>query len=237
MIELECLAHRGFWTEPSEKNRRQAIERALRAGFGIETDVRDHNDTIVISHDPPGFGRGPDMTFEQLLSLYRDLDASETLALNIKSDGLATELNRLLKAYGTPEYFVFDMSVPDMLTYTKLGMCCFARQSELETPILCGINSSFGRTQGIWLDSLSSVWYSPELFREHLKSGLDVCLVSPELHGRNPNPWWGELKRFLKTTRLDDESNTGRLMLCTDSPDKFDHQSGDGNRCDQSHHL
>jgi hypothetical protein len=29
-----------------------AFERALQNGFGIETDFRDHNGKVVISHDP-----------------------------------------------------------------------------------------------------------------------------------------------------------------------------------------
>ena len=221
MVEMECLAHRGFWKSPGEKNTRVAFERALEAGFGIETDLRDHDGTIVISHDPPGGEGEPEMTFEDFLTLYRQMEAGGTLALNIKADGLAAETLRLLQQFDLPRYFVFDMSIPDMLGYARLGMSCFSRQSEFESPVMFEADSTFSPIHGIWLDSFSSIWYSTDLVSKHLASGLDVCLVSPELHGRNPDPWWDELKAFRKTLQPSDDSNFGSLMLCTDFPDKF----------------
>lgn len=232
MVEMERLAHRGLWTEPSEKNTRGAFERAFEGGFGIETDLRDHGGTVVISHDPPGVGGDPEMTFDAFLKLYRDSGATGTLALNIKADGLAGKILRLLRQYAIDQYFVFDMAIPDMLAYLRCGMRCFSRQSEFETPLIFGENSvetasgrivqkEIGPTQGIWLDSFSPIWYSPSLVRDHLLSGLDVCLVSPELHGRDPYPWWDEINAFLETAQLPTGQTIGNLMLCTDYPHKF----------------
>ena len=89
MVDIERIAHRGWWHNPEEKNSELAIRRALDAGYGLETDLRDHAGRIVISHDPPGSQGEPEFDFEQLLRLYRELGATGTLALNIKSDGLA----------------------------------------------------------------------------------------------------------------------------------------------------
>ena len=69
MVEMELLAHRGLWQEPAEKNSRIAFERAFQAGFGVETDLRDHGGTVVISHDPPGTTAEPELAFEQFLRL------------------------------------------------------------------------------------------------------------------------------------------------------------------------
>ena len=66
---IAILAHRGFWTEPAEKNSREALERAFREGFGIETDIRDRNGALVVSHDPP-VGDGL-MSFDELLPVIR----------------------------------------------------------------------------------------------------------------------------------------------------------------------
>ena len=38
---MDFLAHRGLWTEPAEQNGLDACKEAWRAGFGIETDIRD----------------------------------------------------------------------------------------------------------------------------------------------------------------------------------------------------
>ena len=40
-MRREVRAHRGWWLTPAEKNSKAAFERALAAGYGIETDVRD----------------------------------------------------------------------------------------------------------------------------------------------------------------------------------------------------
>ncbi|UVV76362.1 hypothetical protein NXW84_21120 [Bacteroides fragilis] len=47
---MEIIAHRGFWNKESEKNTLTAIKRAIDNGYGFETDYRDNNGTIVISH-------------------------------------------------------------------------------------------------------------------------------------------------------------------------------------------
>lgn len=220
MVEMERLAHRGWWKTAEEKNSRVALERALAAGFGVETDLRDRSGEIVISHDPPG-PNSPELSFEQLLATYRRLDAKGTLALNIKSDGLAGEVLRLLQAYDLPPYFVFDMSVPDMLAYSRLQMRVFTRQSEIESPILLRDDATFFPSVGIWLDSFTEIWYSTDTIREHLDSGLDVCVVSPELHRREHHTWWEHLRSFLKTTELDKTNKSGNLLLCTDFPNDF----------------
>ena len=48
---MEIIAHRGFWISAEEKNTQTAFLRALENGFGIETDLRDFDGTLVISHD------------------------------------------------------------------------------------------------------------------------------------------------------------------------------------------
>lgn len=49
---IKIIAHRGMWFQQDEKNTFPAFERALQNGFGIETDFRDCNGELVISHDP-----------------------------------------------------------------------------------------------------------------------------------------------------------------------------------------
>ena len=63
---LLVLAHRGWWSDPQDKNTRAAFAKAFAAGYGVETDVRDQGGRLVISHDPP---TGEDlMTFDALLA-------------------------------------------------------------------------------------------------------------------------------------------------------------------------
>ena len=64
---MQFISHRGFWLKPEEQNTGIAFTRALKAGFGIETDLRDHQGNIVISHDMPREGV---MTFDYFLQMY-----------------------------------------------------------------------------------------------------------------------------------------------------------------------
>src|SRR5687768_9122352 len=109
---MKILSHRGYWTKPSEKNSIPAFMRSLECGFGLETDVRDCAGKIVVSHDMP---IGGEVDFDQLIKLFRN--SNRLLALNIKADGLAVALKNALSACDIKDWFVFDMSIPDMRAY------------------------------------------------------------------------------------------------------------------------
>lgn len=200
------LAHRGWWTVPSEKNTREAFERAFRQGYGIETDLRDHNGHVVISHDPP---TGADlMTFADLLVLHAECKGGP-LALNIKADGLQSSVMNTLAAYPQVDYFVFDMAVPDALGYLRSGARTYTRQSEYERE-----PSFYGRAAGVWLDAFDGDWIGPEVIEPHLAAGKQVALVSPELHGRDPLPAWTAWRDLVR------QAPAAALQLCTDYPDR-----------------
>lgn len=195
---MEIISHRGYWEIEKEKNSKGAFERAIENGFGIETDIRDSRGQLVISHDMPS---GNEMTVEEFFNLKGIQDIP--LALNIKADGLQNELKRLLKQYAINDYFVFDMSIPDMLGYKKLEMNMASRTSEYEEnlPLL-------KESTHIWMDGFHQYCAKKEQIEEYLSFGKKVCIVSPELHKRDYKAAWQMLKIF-------DNEN---LMICTDFP-------------------
>lgn len=203
---MKILAHRGFWRDPSEKNTRIAFERALAKGFGIETDVRDLDGGIVISHDPPFRGA---MSFQEFSGLCCKSRGDSTIAINIKSSGLQNLIIKELDQLSQTS-FVFDMSVPDSIGYLKSGIRFFTRRSEYE---FGGPLDSYA--SGIWLDRFDQDLSGEELANV-LNGGKDICIVSPELHGRDHlaswSIWKDVLSRFGK--------NIGELMLCTDFPEE-----------------
>ena len=201
---MEVLSHRGYWKTAGEKNTRTAFARSFALGFGTETDVRDLQGRLVISHDIPV---EPAMGLESYLAdLAQHPGGRLTQALNIKSDGLADALARQMRECEHP-WFVFDMSVPDMVQHLRAGNPCFARMSEYEA-----FPQAFvGQIQGIWLDAFQSTWYSADVIESLLGQGLRVCVVSPELHGRpNPEDLWRALRPLC--------DHPG-LLLCTDLPE------------------
>ena len=126
---MKIIAHRGYWLEQSEKNTLVAFERAIKCGYGFETDYRDYCGKIVIAHDVP---EGKEPTAEEIFSLYQKYGMNQPLAINVKADGLQTRLSVLLKAYNISNYFLFDMSVPDTLGNLNLSMNTASRFSEYE---------------------------------------------------------------------------------------------------------
>lgn len=201
---MKILSHRGYWQTPTEKNTTTAFCRSFDLGYGTETDVRDLAGELVISHDLP---IGNPLTLAEFLALIDD--QSMPLAINIKSDGLAEVLAQHFSKRKL-DWFVFDMSVPDTLSHFKAGNPVFARMSEVEkTP------AWLDEAQGVWLDAFFEEWYGTDLVESLLNRGKRVCIVSSELHGRDPAPLWSRLTRFSAHTDL---------MLCTDRPEDAQHR-------------
>jgi hypothetical protein len=130
------------------------------------------------------------------------------LALNIKADGLRLKLKELLRKYSITNYFVFDMSIPEMLLYSREKFIFFTRQSEYES-----IPALYEEAGGVWMDCFNSCWIKTEDIFNNLNTNKKVCLVSPELHRRDYEEFWS----MIKNSGLYKNEN---LMLCTDYPDR-----------------
>lgn len=200
---MKIIAHRGFWGNSIAKNSLDAFAKALDNGFGIETDVRDCQGELVISHDLPTQDALP---LDDFFNLYKKYDHAYPLALNIKSDGLQIKLKQLITQYQIKNYFVFDMSVPDGLHYLKNNMTVFTRESEYELS-----PSFYEHSVGVWLDEFHMRWIDKKIILKHVQNRKIVCVVSPELHKRSYEQEWNEYR--------DMERELGQcLMICTDYP-------------------
>lgn len=196
---MKSFSHRGFLQTPEEKNTETAFQRTILSGFGTETDIRDLNGQLVVSHDPP---HGGEMLWEDLLDKFDH--SGLTLAVNIKSDGLATKLGDAFSGR-TIDWFAFDMSGPEMVRYRKARLPYYTRHSDVEPdPIL------YDEASGVWLDAFDCQWFDQRTIITHLDKGKSVCVVSPELHGRDPHSLWQELMVL---------ADVPGVILCTDKPD------------------
>jgi glycerophosphoryl diester phosphodiesterase len=202
---MEIISHRGYWREIQEKNTKTAFIRSFEKGYGTETDLRDFNGEIVISHDIPNDNA---ILLSDFFKIYKSSGKSEKLALNIKSDGLQKKLLSELINYQIANYFVFDMSIPDTIGYINDNINFFSRQSEHElNPVF------YDKCKGVWLDAFEGIWYESKLILEHLKNNKQVALVSPELHKRDTSDLW----KMLKSNNIHLEKD---LILCTDHPEE-----------------
>jgi len=201
---MDFLAHRGAWTDPAEQNGLDACTDAWRAGFGIETDIRDRLGEIVVSHDPAP--AGDLIRLDELLTAHAENGPGTPLALNVKACGLAAPTAKHLAEAGTIDAYVFDLAVPDAIAWLAAGVEVFTRHSDLEPePVL------YQRSTGVWLDSFGPEWWTPEVIAQHLEAGKRVAIVSPELHGRPYLAVWESLA-------ASGVSHAPGVALCTDYP-------------------
>ena len=200
---MKILSHRGFGENNNQKNSLFSFKNTIECGFGTETDIRDHNKNLVISHD---VSNGKNIIIDDVFRMFSKENLF--LALNIKSDGLQELLIEKIEKFNISNYFVFDMSIPDTLKYLNLGFNVYGRQSEyeLDTPF-------YDKISGIWLDCFDSIWYDKNLIESHLKNNKNVCIVSSDLHGRNYLEHWDVLKSW-------NIHKMKNIFLCTDFPKK-----------------
>lgn len=200
---MKILAHRGVWRSPDEKNSLNALVGAFENKWGIETDIRDYRGKLIVSHDPAD---KDSFSFEILLEKYSKLSYKPLLALNIKADGLYMMLADIFEKYGidSENYFVFDMSVPQQYVYLDKNFTVYTRSSEFE------LDPAFmTQCKGVWLDQFTEGNHILENLAALLETGKNICVVSPELHGRDHKDVWGWLHQF---------KNQDNLYICTDKP-------------------
>lgn len=145
------------------------------AEFGVELDLRDRGERLILQHDP--FEDGED--FEDFLRHYRH----GTLILNIKSERIEHRVLELLQRYRIPRYFFLDSSFPMIQLLSGAGERNVAlRFSEVEG--LETLLAMRGRVDWVWVDCFTRQPLTREAYRLLKEAGFKLCLVSPELQGR-----------------------------------------------------
>lgn len=142
---------------------------------GVELDLRPWGDKLIMEHDP--FKDGED--FEDLLKVYDH----GTMILNIKSERIEHKVLELIKKYNIEKYFFLDSSVPMIKLLTSEGESNIAiRFSEIE-PVECLVHFK-GKVKWVWVDCFSRFILTKELEERIHSMGFRICIVSPELQGR-----------------------------------------------------
>ena len=189
MKRTSILAHRGLFLNESEKNSPDALNRAIDEGFGIETDLRDFDGNIIISHDPPRSSRMP-ISFEGLLKQINSSPNMGRIALNIKSDGLSAMIESLIASHSLDpnRFFVFDMSIPDSLSYLKGSIPAYSRISEYEQ------SAPFPQqSKGVWVDNFNGHFPQVQWATDLVEKGIRAAVVSSELHQRDHSDLWNKI--------------------------------------------
>ncbi len=144
--------------------------------LGVEVDIRSVGERLIIHHD--AFVDGED--FETWLTAY----CHRLLILNVKEEGLEDRLIALMHAHGIEDYFFLDQSFPFLIRTARRGESrCAVRVSEFES--IDTAMTLAGKVRWIWVDCFTRFPLDGAQAAQLQAAGFKLCLVSPELQGRD----------------------------------------------------
>ena len=181
--------------------------RATSTAYGIEVDIRSRGRELVIHHDP--FVEGE--PFEAWFRNYQH----GTLILNVKEEGLEGRLIALMQSRGFEDYFFLDQSFPFLLKWCRAGEHrCAVRVSEFESADTA--LTLAGKADWVWVDCFTKFPLTHESASQLQRAGFKLCLVSPELQGRDATTEIPALVKLLHQRRIIAEA------VCTKRPDLWE---------------
>ncbi|MBU3578654.1 hypothetical protein ICN17_01380 [Polynucleobacter sp. 73C-SIWE] len=175
--------------------------------YGIEIDIRSESNQLILQHDPYVVGQ----SFEEWLDHFQH----NTLILNVKEEGLENKILDLMKSKNIKNYFFLDQSFPFLVKSAKLGeRNCAVRVSEFES--IDTALSLASMIDWVWVDCFSKFPLTANEARLLKESGLRLCIVSPELHGRNAEVEIQEMANLLRLRDIEIDA------VCTKRPDLWE---------------
>jgi hypothetical protein len=175
--------------------------------YGIEVDIRSVGDQLMIHHDPFVSGEH----FDAWIAAYRH----GTLILNVKEEGLEAKLIALMQKHGIDNFFFLDQSFPFLIKWSKAGEPrCAVRVSEFES--VDAALTLAGRINWVWVDCFTHFPLSGPDARRLQDAGFKLCLVSPELQGRQAESEIPQLIKLLLEREISPEA------VCTKRPDLWE---------------
>jgi hypothetical protein len=171
--------------------------------YGIEVDIRSYGERLIIHHDPLIEG----VSFDEWIAAYRH----GTLILNVKEEGLEARLIELMESHGIEDYFFLDQSFPFLIKWAKAGeRRCAVRVSEFES-VETALSLS-GKIDWVWVDCFTHFPLNHVDATRLKDAGFKLCLVSPELQGRNAEVEIPQLAALLKEREIVADA------ICTKQP-------------------
>jgi hypothetical protein len=180
---------------------------ATDSKYGVEIDIRSEGDRLIIHHDPCVAGE----SFDEWINAYKH----GTLILNVKEEGLEARLIALMQSQGIADYFFLDQSFPFLVKWSKAGEHrCAVRVSEFES-IETALTLS-GKVDWVWVDCFTKFPLSDDDAVRLRNAGFKLCLVSPELQGRDAEIEIPALVSLLKERNIESDA------VCTKRPDLWE---------------
>lgn len=175
--------------------------------YGVEVDIRSSGDRLIIHHDP------------FIDSIFFDAWISEyhhgTLILNVKEEGLEERLISIMKEKQIEEYFFLDQSFPFLVKWANKGFrksaVRFSEFESIETAMTLA-----GKVEWVWVDCFTKFPLSKHDANTLKQAGFKLCLVSPELQGRDAETEIPAMGALLKELDIVVDA------VCTKRPDLWE---------------
>lgn len=171
--------------------------------FGVEVDLRQWGEEIIVEHDAFEVGE----KFDEWLKYFRH----EIIVLNIKSEGIEKRaVQMLLESHPQTKYFLLDQSFPFMVkSILENSLVSCVRVSDIET---IGQVEDLNPTW-VWLDCHFGDWSFLESALPKISElGINTCLASPELHGRRVDVEIEQIRDILRMIKVEPSA------VCTKNP-------------------
>ena len=176
-------------------HRKNSIDELLNTptDLGVEVDIRSAGKELYISHDP--FSSGP--LFKEWIKHYQH----QLLILNVKEEGLEEALITIMNENHIKNFFFLDQSFPFIVKSVNKGeKRCAVRISEYEN--IATALTLAGKAGWAWIDVFNCLPITTEDAQKLKNSGFKLCLVSPELHGKDPSVEIPSIRSQIKTQNI-----------------------------------
>ena len=144
--------------------------------FGVEIDIRNYGDKLILSHDPYDIGED----FEDFIKEYNH----SFIILNVKCERIEHKILEMISKYKIKDYFLLDCSFPMIYKLSNEEEKNIAiRYSEFES-----VQNSIimkNRVKWVWIDSFENLTLNSEKYKILKDCNFNICVVSPELQNKN----------------------------------------------------
>jgi hypothetical protein len=178
--------------------------RATPPEYGVEIDIRSSGGELILHHDP----FAPGERFADWLTAF----SHKTLICNVKEEGLENAVTELLRPRGIEDFFFLDQSFPFLVKSARQGeKRCAVRVSEFES-VETALTLA-GQVDWVWVDCFTRFPLDASAAERLRGAGFKLCLVSPELQGRDARIEVPALRACLRREGIRADA------LCTKNPE------------------
>jgi len=170
--------------------------------YGVEIDIRTNNSHLILNHDP--FKKGTN--FEDFLKNYKH----KFLVANIKEEGIELKVLNKLKKMKIENYFLLDVTVPQLTKIINKEKKIAFRISKYEN--IKGALKFSKILKWVWVDTFNGkLPISLNQIRILKQKKFKICLVSPELSTKKISYLYILKRKISKEINLFD-------AICTKKP-------------------